>query len=441
MGYYAVLLFFLFDYLRPGNYIPGLDLLHLNAIVPAIAIFGTVLKKSPVSNSAFFAERSTKLMGALLAMLLVSTLLATVTLYAYDVTKAVLAYMLIYWVMVRQVGDIRRLKGVFMAMITVHLAIAALTPTLFTDPDNRVGINSGAFLGDGNDFALSVNICVPMCLFLFLESKRKIAKMWWGGTLLALVFCVVATKSRGGTLAFAVILFYMWKRSQRKVLTASLSIAVAFMVLITAPASYFARMDTITDTQEGSAQGRIQAWTAGTQMALRNPVLGVGAGHFPMAYGAASESRWMTAHSIYFLLLGELGFPGLLVLLALIFSNLAANRRALAELSGLPPEIASRYSNLLACSSASLLGFAVGGAFLSAAYYPHLYVLTGILVCARQAVRSEVTAHADDKSQQRVPEMQAAVRTVTPVGISTGWMPRPVLGSRTLDSQPHRPSR
>jgi probable O-glycosylation ligase (exosortase A-associated) len=421
MVYYSVLLFFLFDYLRPGNYVPGLDLLHLNAIVPAVAILGTLFKKSPVSNSQFFAEKNTKLMGALLVMLVVSTLLATVTMYAYDVTKGVFAYMLIYWVLVRQVGDIRRLKGVFMAIIVVHLLIAALNPGLFTDPDNRVGINSGAFLGDGNDFALSVNICVPMCLFLLIDSKRKIAKIGWSAALLGLVFCVVATKSRGGTLAFAVILFYFWTKTKRKVLTAVASMAIVAVVLATAPASYFARINTMTDTQESSAQGRIQAWTKGTQMALRSPLLGVGAGHFPMAYGGVSESRWMTAHSIYFLVLGELGFPGLIVLLWLIVSNLSANHRAQREVRELPPDVAARLGSLIVCCSAALMAFAVGGAFLSAAYYPHLYVLSGVLVAARHIARTqEHTATETTKAPTSVRKM------ITPGAVSTEWLARPI---------------
>ena len=70
-------------------------------------------------------------------------------------------------------------------------------------------------------------------------------------------------------------------------------------------------------------------------MALDHPLLGVGAGHFPdgvrLADTGALDIPWQTAHSIYFLILGELGFPGLAVLLLFIVSNLVANRRLLVE--------------------------------------------------------------------------------------------------------------
>lgn len=429
MIYYALLLFFVFDYLRPGNYIPGLDVLKLNALVPLTAIAGTVALKTPVSNRQFFSETNTKLMGVLLGLLIVSTIFAPVTMTAYTVTKNVFAYMLVYWVIVRQVGDVRRLKGLFITITLVHLAVAALNPQLFTNPDSRVGINSGAFLGDGNDFSLSVNLCIPLCLFLFFESRRKLGKLIWVLVLLTLVLGVVATKSRGGALALGAIGLYYWLKSERKVMMAALGTATVVVVLLTAPPLWFERMSTITDTEESSAQGRILAWKAGFQMALGSPIIGVGPGHFPMAYGTAAVSRWVTAHSIYFLLLGELGFPGLILLLVLIGWNLLANQRLQKEVRRLPRDEALTASNVLTATSASLVGFAVGGAFLSAAYYPHLYVLSGMLVAARHLVRVRIAARQGAGEELLAAPAAAATRPVPrPGAISPEWRPRAVLG-------------
>ena len=425
MSYYALLLFFVFDYLRPGSYIPGLDLLRLNALVPLTAIAGTLALGTPVSNRQFFSESNTKLMGLLLALLIASTLFATVTMTAYNKTTGVFGYMLVYWVMVRQVGDIRRLKGVFMTVTLVHMAVAVLNPQLFTNPDSREGINSGAFLGDGNDFSLSVNLCIPLCLFLFFESRHKTGKLIWLLVLLTLVLGVVATKSRGGTLALGAIGLYYWLKSERKVMMAALATATVLVVIATAPPLWFDRMSTITDTEESSAQGRILAWKAGVQMALRSPIVGVGPGHFAMAYGTANASQWVTAHSIYFLLLGELGFPGLALLLAIIVSNLVSNRRLQKDVARLPREEALTARNALTATSASLVGFAVGGAFLSAAYYPHLYVLSGMLVSGRQLVRARIAANdAGRQGLLEAPTETAGSAIVTPGAISSDWRPR-----------------
>ena len=245
------------EYVRPGAYVPGLDGLHLNALVPLIGIIGTLVMKTPTSSGEFFAERNTKIMGALLGVLVVSTLFATVTLYAYEVTKTVFSYMLIYWILVRQVGDVRRLKGVFITLTGAHIIIAVLNPALFSPSNIRVGTNSGSFLGDGNDFSLSVNICIPLCLFLMAESKKKIHKIFWAGALVMLVLCVIATQSRGGTIGLAAVALYYWLKSQRKLQTAAVFVLVLAIVVAWAPASYFGRMATISDTEESSTKGRI----------------------------------------------------------------------------------------------------------------------------------------------------------------------------------------
>jgi putative inorganic carbon (hco3(-)) transporter len=430
--YYALLLFFVFEYVRPGAYVPGLKALHLNSLVPLTCIIGTMVGKTPVSNGQFWAQSNTKIVGALLGLLVVSTVFAPVTMYAYTVLTRVFSYVLIYWILVRQVGDFQRLKGVFMALTTVHIMIAALNPAVFTNSDNRVGINSGSFLGDGNDFSLSVNICIPFCLFLLAESK-KIQKAVWAGALLAMVLSIIATKSRGGTVALAAVGLYYWLKSQRKLQTAALFVLVVALVLTWAPASYFQRMGTISDSEESSSKGRIDAWKISVQMAVANPILGAGAGHFPLAYGAirrgqGDPGRWMTAHSIYFLMLGELGVPGLAVLLAFIFGNLIANRRMLRETRQLPPGQASTARNALACTSAGLMAFATGGAFLSAAYYPHMYVLAGLLGATRHAVRVQLQA-LEHAGHDPALETWPARPTLVPDAISPEWRPRQALAA------------
>ena len=429
MTYYALLLFFIVEYVRPGNYVPGVDALKLNLLVPVAAILGTLFRRSPVSNHEFLAEPNTMAMGALLFLLGISTLLAVVTTYSFDVTKNVFSYMLIYMVLVRQCADRARIKGVFKSLVAAHVLAIALSPDIFKDSSGRASVTAGSFLGDGNDYALSVNICLPLCLFLLLESRKTLPKLFWLAATLLLVMSVVATKSRGGTIALVVVSLYFWIKSKRKLMTAGIVLSAAAIVLIAAPPAYFNRMSTMTDTEESSAQGRITAWKTAVGMAVAHPLMGAGAGHFPSAYGQANGGRWMTAHSIYFLLLGELGFPGLAVLLFLIFYNLAANRRLQRELKAHDRERTIDASNLLGCTSASMVAFAVGGAFLSAAYYPHVYVVAGLHAAARRVVRRELAA--ETSLAARLHEHRAdGSGLVTHGTISSGWRPRSVGTSR-----------
>jgi hypothetical protein len=75
------------------------------------------------------------------------------------------------------------------------------------------------------------------------------------------------------------------------------------------------------------------------------------------------------------------------------------------------------------------LGFAVGGAFLSAAYYPHLYVMSGIMVAVRRLSREQLAAG----TQQQL--VAAAVRPRIVAGaISPDWRPRAAFGIHSSGS-------
>ena len=401
---FALLLaFFFLDYIRPTSYLPGLAVLHLNSLVPIGMVLGTIaLRKDrkPIegdpSNHAMIA--------ALLFCILLSAMFAVVTERVFNTFEAVIGYAAVYWAITQQVDSLKRFKLVIKALLIVHLIVALLNPLMFTNPDARHYVTSGGFLGDGNDLALSVNIVVPFCLFLMTESTKRWQRIFWAVALVVCLACIVLTQSRGGTLALACVGLYYWSKSDKKLIGAIGVVVVVAAILLSAPAAYFDRMATIGDSQEGSAQGRLMAWTAATEMALSYPLTGVGAGHFGMIHGK-------TAHSIYFLVLGELGFPALILLITILVRNLKANRRLLKELAGDPSAGTER--RLLAALSASVIAFATGGAFLSAAYYPHLYVIAGLNTAARRLI------HERARSTALVPPAPAPL--LLPNAISPEW--------------------
>lgn len=419
MIFAALLLFFFFDYVRPTSFYPQLEVLHLNSIVPFIAFIGAMAARKPTEKLPPDAGEppNDMMVGLFLLLIAVSAIGADVHERVFNVFTAVVGYGGIYWALTQQLTTVSRLKAVIKALLFTHLIIALLNPTMFTDPDGRNYLANGGFIGDGNDFALSVNVIVPLCLFLMSESKSKAPRLFWGFALVVCLACVVLTKSRGGTVALAFMGLYYWTKSERKMVSAIGALAVIATIAVFAPPSYFDRMSQITDSQEGSAQGRIQAWRAGVRMAIDHPLTGVGAGHFPLAYGGKyrvdPNIPAQTAHSVYFLLLGELGFPGVILVITILVWNFRAGSRLLREIDDEPQAGTER--RMLVAVNASILAFASGGAFLSAAYYPHWYVIAGLATAARSLVRA--------RSRTGAPSAPVAV-PVVPYAISREWHAR-----------------
>ena len=411
MVYYGLLLYFVLEYVRPGSYVPALDVLHLNSIVPLTVVLGALVGKGKVTVSEALSSMNGRWIMYFLALIVISSLICDVKTYALDVFERVFGYWLIFLVLKKEVYDLDRIKGVFLTLAVVHLVIGVLNPDLFAGDGERHYIASGAFLGDGNDFALSVNVAIPLCLFLMFEAQSVTKKVMYGVTVGFLILAVVATQSRGGILALASAGFYYWLKSERKILgVAGIAVVIVFIFAL-APPQFFDRMGTMTQTgeeMEGSAQGRILAWGASVRMVVDHPLLGVGVGHFPVKYGVdyrpegygPNEIPWQTAHSSYFLVLGELGIPGIIFLLGIIISNLMANRRTLL---GVRPQLENSNGagrSLVIALNASLIAFMVGGAFLSGAYYPHIYLLAGLLECGRDICKKGFDAEEEPEESE-----------------------------------------
>jgi len=388
-----LLLAIFFEYARPGSFVSGINVLRLNTLIPLGLVLACALAKDLRPMKEVWLDPLSRWLVAYFCVIAFGLVHADVTLYAFNVTKTVLGYLLLAFVIVRICTTLDRIRSVYAVLVVSHLFLIVMNPAAILNPEQRNYIIGGTFLGDGNDFSLSICIVAPMAIELALASKSRIVRLFWWGALLVLCLAVVASQSRGGTLGLAAVAGYLWLRSPRKALTMILALVGVVAILAYAPDQYFERMRTISHYEaDGSAMGRITAWKAAIQMCIDHPLWGVGAGMFPVSFGTiyrpAEHMPWLTAHSMYFLLLGELGIPGVLVLLGLILGNLRANRRvmrardAVAEDKrlGLFPQGPNRMLYLL---SASMVGFAVCGAFLSVAYYPHLFVLTALMVSAR----------------------------------------------------------
>src|SRR3990172_2372760 len=397
MLYYGLLLVFFLEYVRPIRYIFFLYPIHLNSVIPVVVSLFSLKNSKSIKNIDFLKLSNTKIILVFLFLIGAGILWADVKHYVFWKFIQVLGWFLIYFAIIKNVDGKKGLEGIFIVLALCHLILLILTPDVILHPEIRTYISQESFLGDGNDFALSLNIVIPFCIYLYFSSESKSMKLLFLLLTLLFILAVVGTSSRGGSVALAVVIFYQWLKGRNKWVGLAGMAILVFIVLLFAPPLYLERMGTIRDYEmEGSAQGRIMAWKSSIRMAADHPLTGVGAGHFPVAFGTAyrppgvgrTQMAWLTAHSTYFLVLGELGFPGLLVVLGLIISNLVWNSRIIRSLETDNASI-NHFSDkkLFICLNSSLIGFAVNAAFLSATYYPHLYILAGIMETARHSYR------------------------------------------------------
>lgn len=256
--------------------------------------------------------------------------------------------------------------------------------TLATGGVYRVWGPEGSYIGGNNEVALALVMIIPLMRFLQLTTESVWVKR---GLLLSMLLCAAAalgSQSRGAFLAIAAMAGVFWWRSDKKVVVAGLLVLAGVALLSFMPVTWWARMDSIGSYQDdSSANGRINAWWMAWNLAKANFFGGGFMVYRPdlFALYAPNPSDVHAAHSIYFMVLGEHGFVGLFLFLLLWYFVWRSAERLRIEGQKLPQT--QWLSHLGAMCQVSLAGYAVGGAFLSLAYYdlPYNILILVVLGC------------------------------------------------------------
>lgn len=257
--------------------------------------------------------------------------------------------------------------------------------TIATAGGGRVWGPPGGFIEGNNELALALIMTIPLMNFLRITTPHV-----WLKRILLLVMVLsaisaIGTQSRGALLALSAMSVLLWWRAPHKLANAFMLSLVGLVILAMMPEAWYDRMATIQSYEEdGSAMGRINAWI--TMANLANDRF-FGGGFYvqhPLVFGlyAPDPSNPLAAHSIYFQMLGEHGYVGLgLFLLVWFMAWRWAGR--LRRGTHKDPETGWLY-HFGSMVQVSLVGYAVGGAFLSLAYFDLPYnILVMLVICTR----------------------------------------------------------
>ena len=144
--------------------------------------------------------------------------------------------------------------------------------------------------------------------------------------------------------------------------------------------------------------GRINAWWFAYEVALDRPLVGGGFRTFTrdlFVQYAPAPFDWHDAHSIYFEVLGEQGFVGLALFLMLGFMSLRLGTWIIRHARNHPD---LRWAtDLGAMLQVSLIGYAVGGAFLGLAYFDLYYHLVVLIILVKKQVENTLTGTVPKK--------------------------------------------
>lgn len=267
--------------------------------------------------------------------------------------------------------------------------------TLIRGADDLVWGPPQSFLADNNQFAMALLMAAPFVRYLQVMSAHRAVRIAFGATLVIGAIAVIGTYSRGAFLAMIAVGAFLTLRSHYKVQVGFLVLIVAAIAFVITPIEWVNRIESIANyEQDASAVGRFDAWTFAWRYALDHPILGGGflvnidPNIFYQYVPNAITARAM--HSIYFEVLGEHGFVGFGLFMALLGSTW----RGFAQVRRTCRDSAAWARDLAGLGQVSLVAYATAGVFYNLAFFDLFYLVVAMQVGLCQSVshNSEVAA-------------------------------------------------
>ncbi len=267
-------------------------------------------------------------------------------------------------------------------------------------------LGTGA-IGDNNSIALAVLLIVPLLYYLARYSTVKPVRLTYIAVLLISLVTVVGTFSRGGFIGLLVLLVFFIINSKNKLPTIAMVVVGALIVSFFATDDWLGRIDTIKDAGDnGSFMGRVVAWKLSTLIAMDNPLYG-GGFHAVQRYPVWMHYRDMlpafefiptppaddyphAAHSIYFEVLGDLGFVGLFLFMGVLAVALY-NCRWIAQTAKRHPCV-TWAGDLAQMLQIGIIVYMVSGAALSMAYFEGFWIMVALISRLRKTVQDIIAA-------------------------------------------------
>lgn len=287
------------------------------------------------------------------------------------------ALMCVYFLIVNTVCDRRKLRSCMLLLVisttivsfigvAEYLCGHAVFDWLDSESFAAISGRSTSVFANPNTLAYFIIPVFPFALAGVLLSKTKRERFLFGFSAATILVCTVFTWSRGAWVGLAVAsLLFLLSITPRAVAVLPASVAVIALLGTCFPDTLGARMGSIASLGDSANYYRVRVWNAASRIAGRYLGGGIGIGDelFSQMYlRVADPEVWNAshAHSLWLQTITELGLPGLILLLIVIFFIL---QKTAGVRTGPVGNGSKRLPLLATAGAAGLISLVVSGCF------------------------------------------------------------------------------
>ncbi len=402
----------------PDDYLYGfMTSFPLSKIAAVLTLISLAVRRD--GRKPYLDDIMCAMLGFVLGGLVSAIVAVTPSPLNWDLFGKVAKIVVLCFVLTSVITTRRRLQGMVLALV-IGLAFngvdEAMKVILSGGGHHVVGVET---MGDNNSFAVAMLMCMPLLLYLYQTSLNRIARFSYIAVMLLCGISVIGTYSRGGFIGLVTFALGLIALNRNKARNFVLVALTGCVLLSMAPASWFARINSISNAEsDGSFMERVTAWKISTMLAASRPLTGGGYHaiqdtnvwkHYalyiePLDFIPSGRVRptGMAAHSIYFEVLGDLGFTGEFFFVGMLVLSIRACGR-IRKLVAPHPDLAWM-SEFAGMCRLSLIVYMVAGAALSFAYFEGVYLIVAMLSVARTMVKAELASRSVRRVDARMEE-------------------------------------
>lgn len=345
--FYGLLVYLFIFLIRPAEIYPALGALRMEMLLGALVFIAIIFNQKILTGRVVLPRDRITIS---LAVFLVAISMSIFTSYEATITKDTIVEfvkILIFYYLIVSLVDTRKRFITFVAtfvLLISYIAFDALAGYLAgeyvhtMDVDRLTGSTSAG--GDANTLATTLVTTTPLLVATALYFRHWLVKSFLSLVTLIMTYLVVITASRGGLLAFFAVVFGGIGFARRKVMLVIAVFLLSVAVWAVMPEQYrdrYAAFTEVTEDINSVSSGRWEIWTAGLKMIIGRPLLGVGAGAFPWAYGSGDfgPPQMMSPHNVYIQVLattGLVGFAAWVTFLYILIKSLRETARRAQKL-------------------------------------------------------------------------------------------------------------
>jgi O-antigen ligase len=398
LDYFGLLGYLFVEYTRIAVVYPALAPLQLGKVTLLTAMLG--LLASPAPPSAASNGRVKAAVIALGAATALSALAAHYKVFPIAPLLNMPEQLIAVFLLGRFVSNRWRQQGVLLLIMLTMMKVAQHGLRVYHAEHGRAEnemafVQFGIIGGGGGFYDNSADLGVAMCvvfglaLALFQANIGRKSRLLYLIGVLAFGSLIVVCGSRGAIVGASAIILAAWIKSPKKTWAPVFVILFVVALVFLMPHASRDRFQSAEHWQnDKTANHRVLLWQAGLRMWHDNPIFGVGPANYQYVRAAKyridvdedMDRRAYVCHSLYIEIVSELGTLGALAVITIIIFYFATTWKIRHRLRSIGADVQSWEFCLCSGCELAMIGYLVSGAFVSVFWYPHIWVLTGIVM-------------------------------------------------------------